>query len=463
MKRIAILLACMLPALSLGAQTTLEVSLSEDSEAVLYGFLPRNPTGRAVVCCPGGGYTHLSLENEGTAWKDFFNERGIALFVLKYRMPGGDRTIPMGDALSALDMVRSHASDWRINPHDVGIMGFSAGGHLAAITATRTEISRRPDFQILFYPVISMNPGASHGGSCRNFLGEENLRNRELIQEYSADAQVKKHTTPPAILFACSDDGAVPVATNALAYTRAVMQADGEASLHLYPDGGHGWGRSDSFKYQEEVQKSLSDWLEHLPAVSPSAIRVGCIGDSITDGFRVQVNFRNNFPAVLQALLGEGYLVKNFGISARTLMNSGDNPYQKEYAFAECKDFLPDIVVINLGTNDTKPDNWAHKEDFEKDLQDMVNQLRALPSRPTIFLCLPGPCGENNFGVNGKIMDEEIIPLIRKVARKNGLPTIDLNSQMQDPSYFTNDHVHPNNKGAAKMAEIVCNSILNHK
>ena len=308
-----------------------EIPLSSDGEAVLYAYLPpaNSASGRAVVCCPGGGYTMLAISYEGHWWKDFFNKKGVAYFVLKYRMPGGDRTIPMGDAAAALRTVREHADEWHINPHDVGIMGFSAGGHLAAITSVTSDISVRPDFQILFYPVTTLDSWGTHSGSAHNFLGEE-VNDRETVNAFSAERQVKRHTTPPAIIFMAADDIVVPVAFNGMAYASAMLHAENEVVMHLYPSGGHGWNLEKDFPYKDDILNALSDWLDHLSASDADALKVACVGDSITDGHQVFANYDFGYPARLQQALGSGYLVKNFGLSALTLLNKGDIQYQKE-------------------------------------------------------------------------------------------------------------------------------------
>ena len=130
----------------------------EKDNAELTVYLPdaKKATGRAIVCCPGGGYTHLAMDHEGHQWATFFNNQGIALIVVKYRMPHGNREIPIADAEEAVKTVRRNAVDWHIDRHDVGIMGFSAGGHLASTIATHSKGDAAPNFQILFYPVITM-------------------------------------------------------------------------------------------------------------------------------------------------------------------------------------------------------------------------------------------------------------------------------------------------------------------
>lgn len=130
-----------------------------------------------MVICPGGGYQHLAMNHEGYDWAPFFNNMGIAAIVLKYRMPHGEKDVPISDAEEAIRLVRRNAANWNINPDDVGIMGSSAGGHLASTVATHAAKDARPDFQILFYPVITMMPDITHKGSHDNLLGS-NARKR---------------------------------------------------------------------------------------------------------------------------------------------------------------------------------------------------------------------------------------------------------------------------------------------
>ena len=175
-----------LVALSMQAQTarTFTVNITPDGKANMVAYLPEMPFGRAIVDCPGGGYQHLAINHEGHDWAEFFNRQGIAYFVLTYRMPNGDRSIPMGDAQNAIRMVRDSALVWHINPDDVGIMGFSAGGHLASTVSTHSEYDCRPNFSILFYPVISMNERETHKGSCVNFLGKDGQRDERLVKQF---------------------------------------------------------------------------------------------------------------------------------------------------------------------------------------------------------------------------------------------------------------------------------------
>ena len=221
-------------------------------------FLPDSTiaTGQAVVILPGGGYAIKSIENEGTDWAPWFNELGIAVAVVDYRLPEGDRTRPISDATAAIDYLRSNASSLGIRPDNIGIMGFSAGGHLASVIATQAPASSRPNFQILFYPVISMAAPLAHRGSHDRLLGVD--APEELEREFSSHLQVDS-LTPPAIILLSDDDKGVPPA-NSIEYYSALRKHNIPASLHIYPTGGHGWGFS-ACPWKEQMLAELKAWL----------------------------------------------------------------------------------------------------------------------------------------------------------------------------------------------------------
>ena len=270
MKKLLIFSFMMLSSLFASAQKPIEMNLWPEGPktgngdpqdmAKVWVYLPaeKKATGRAVVCCPGGGYTHLAMQHEGHDWAPFFNGQGIALIVVKYRMPHGNYTVPAEDAEQALRLVRQNATAWHVNPQDVGIMGFSAGGHLASTVATRATGDAAPNFQILFYPVISMEQGTTHQGSRDNLLGKN--PKRKLINEYCNEQQVTKHT-PRCFLALAHDDRAVPP-TNSIGYYEALYQCGVPASMHVYPSGGHGFGIRQSFAYHFEMMLDLKAWLK---------------------------------------------------------------------------------------------------------------------------------------------------------------------------------------------------------
>ena len=230
-----------------------------EDRAELLVYLPdaKKATGRAVVCCPGGAYKGLAIDHEGKDWSYFFNHQGIALIVLKYRMPHGNKSVPLSDAVEAMRTVRKHAREWHINSKDVGIMGFSAGGHLASSVATQAKDDAKPDFQILFYPVITMEPSITHHESMENFLGKS--PRKKDFREYSNDKQVNR-TTPRAFI-ALSDDDDLVLPANGANYYQESYRHDVPATLHIYPTGGHGWGYRESFEFHMEMLLELKGWL----------------------------------------------------------------------------------------------------------------------------------------------------------------------------------------------------------
>lgn len=222
-------------------------------------YLPEasRATGRAIVICPGGGYSHLAMNHEGLDWAPFFNNMGIAAIVLHYRMPNGDKRVPMEDAEQAIRLVRANAKSWNINTNDIGIMGSSAGGHLASTIATHAPADAMPNFQVLFYPVITLDPGFTHKGTHDNFLGKNPKKKDEQV--YSNDTQVTRKT--PRAWIALSDDDTVVPAANGFNYYFECYRHDVPASLHVYPTGGHGWGIRSSFAFHTEMLSELKAWL----------------------------------------------------------------------------------------------------------------------------------------------------------------------------------------------------------
>ena len=383
---------------------------------------------------------------------------GIAYFVLTYRMPNGDRNIPLSDAFNAIKTVRDSSSVWNINPYDVGIMGFSAGGHLASTVSTHAPWKSRPDFSILFYPVISMKESDTHKGSVIGFLGDARS-DEKLVNEYSNDRQVRCHTTPPAIILLANDDRAVPPVTNGVAYYSAMRNQGNECSMFIYPSGGHGFGFRSSFKYHDQMISDLTTWLKNLKSPQKDAIRVACIGNSITEGSGIPMSSQFGYPAQLQRIMGNNYHVKNFGVGAQTLLNKGDNPYMKRPEWKGVLSFNPNIVVIKLGTNDTKPQNWQFNKEFQHDLLEMIEELQKLPANPRILLAHPIRAFKSTWDINDNIIVNELIPIINQVAKKKKLQVIDLHEAITDEKMLLDDGIHPNEKGAQRIAEVVAEAI----
>ena len=450
-----VLLVLLLTGLQVSAQSTPKPFDIEQPSLRVFLPAPELATGRAVVACPGGGYSGLAVNHEGYDWAPYFNKQGIALIVLKYRMPKGDRTLPISDAEAAMKMVRDSADVWNLNPNDIGIMGSSAGGHLASTIATHAPEALRPNFQILFYPVITMDKSFTHMGSHDNLLGKD--ASADLEKEFSNEKQVTKET-PRAFIVYSDDDKVVPPA-NGVNYYLALNKKGVPSVLHIYPTGGHGWGIREDFLYKSEMQNELTSWLRSFKAPRKDAVRVACIGNSITFGAGIKNRSRDSYPSVLARMLGDSYWVKNFGVSARTMLNKGDHPYMNEPAYKNALAFNPNIVVIKLGTNDSKSFNWKYKADFMKDAQTMIDAFKVLPSQPKIYLCYPSKAYLTGDGINDDIISKEIIPMIKKLAKKNNLSVIDLHTAMDGMPELFPDRIHPNEKGAQVMAKAVYQSI----
>lgn len=222
-----------------------------DPSLTIYLPAKEKATGAAVIVCPGGGYGMLVMGNEGHVIAQYFADHGIAAFALKYRLPDEkrmkDKSIaPLQDAQRALQLVRLRADEWGVDTSKVGIMGFSAGGHLAASASTLfnhpvipevKKISIRPSFSILVYPVISMTAKLGHSGSAKNLLGEN--PGKEKVQLFSAEQQITSKT-PPAFLIHAGDDSGVDV-DNSIQYYNALRKNNVPAEMHIYPKGGHGF------------------------------------------------------------------------------------------------------------------------------------------------------------------------------------------------------------------------------
>jgi len=194
------------------------------------------------------------------------------------------------------------------------------------------------------------------------------------------------------------------------------------------------------------------------PAIAKPT-KVACIGDSITFGATIKERNKNSYPAQLQKLLGDGYVVKNFGVNSATLLKKGNVPYWRTGAFKPSHDFLPDIVVIKLGTNDTKPGNWKFIENYVKEYIELVQSYQNLSSKPVVYICYPVPVYKTQWGINEANVKKEL-PMIDEIAKKTGAKIIDLHTALSNKeSYFSGDKVHPNVKGAGVIAATVAESI----
>ena len=238
------------------------------SEARMYAYPAAKETanGTAVLICPGGGYSGVSQIKEGSEIAKWFNDLGISAFVLYYRMPNGHPEIPLKDAQTALSIIHQRAKEWSIKKNKIGIMGFSAGGHLASTAGThfKTKI-QRPAFMILGYPVVTMDKTLTHGGSRKNLLGAN--PSEDMVKLYSNELQVTKKT-PPTFIVHAKDDGAVPIA-NSENLLKALHANKVSAELQVYDIGGHGFGMRKKNIPADNWSEVLKTWLVKQKLIAP--------------------------------------------------------------------------------------------------------------------------------------------------------------------------------------------------
>lgn len=230
------------------------------SDARMYAYPAAKDiaNGTAVLICPGGGYTGVSQVKEGSEFAEWFNKMGVSAFVLYYRMPNGHHQIPLKDAQTALEIIHNRAKEWNINKKKIGIMGFSAGGHLASTAGTHFKTKKqRPAFMILAYPVVTMDKSYTHTGSRDNLMGKNPTD--DLMKFYSNEEQTTKKT-PPTFMVHAQDDSGVPI-ENSRSLLKALRENGVEAELHEYEKGGHGFGMRKKGIPLDNWPEVLKTWL----------------------------------------------------------------------------------------------------------------------------------------------------------------------------------------------------------
>ena len=268
----------------------------------------KNHTGAAVVICPGGGYGGLAKDHEGRQPAQWFQRQGVTAFVLQYRLGSQGHHYPtqLADVQRALRWVRSHASDLKLDPERIAVMGFSAGGHLASMAATLydekvyeasdaiDEVSARPDFAILCYPVISMDRSVTHGGSRKNLLGPDRVDDDKLAKKLSSNLNVSEDT-PPTFIFQTNEDTAVP-AENAVLMFLALREKGVPVEMHVYQNGPHGVGLYRGDPVLGTWSGHLRDWLKTNFFYAAKQERLAVKGEVNLDGHPVAWGVLTFYP-----------------------------------------------------------------------------------------------------------------------------------------------------------------------
>lgn len=228
-----------------------------DPEIIVFSPPQHKNTGVAMLICPGGAYIREAVVHEGYEVGEWLASEGITGIVLKYRLPNKHKEIPLLDVQTAMNWIHQKSDSLHIHPDKIGVSGFSAGGHLAAMSGTRLRGIERPDFMVLFYPVISMTDSLTHKGSRSNLLGH--LFTETDIYDYSAEKQVTQNTPPTLLLL--SDDDVVVTPLNSIVFYQALKANKVKSSLCIFPVGGHGWGYNKEFDYHDDWKSLLIRWL----------------------------------------------------------------------------------------------------------------------------------------------------------------------------------------------------------
>lgn len=212
-------------------------------------------------------------------------------------------------------------------------------------------------------------------------------------------------------------------------------------------------------KFQSFLLILLLFVLTSLNLPQHEVIRVACVGDSITYGSGIENRDKNSYPAQLQIMLGEGWDVHNLGVSGATMLKQGNKPYWELEAFQQAMQLEPDVVIIKLGTNDSKPQNWEYGEEYESDYRDMIQQFKKLDSQPDIWICLPAPVFEDRFGITASVVDNEILPIVRQVRRTEKVKMINLYRPLKNKASMFPDGIHPDAQGARVIAETIAKKL----
>lgn len=455
-------------------------------------------TGAAVVVCPGGGYATLAMDHEGEQVAEWLNSLGVAAFVLRYRhgeharQPG-----PLQDAQRAIRLVRARADAWGIDPERVGILGFSAGGHLASTAGTHFDEgfptaadaadrqSSRPDFMVLVYPVISMTQDFTHEGSKRNLLGES--PDSELERRYSTEQQVSEET-PPTFLVHTTSDEAVPV-ENSLAFYQELREEGVPAEMHVFAEGPHGFGLGPDDPALSMWPKLCEVWMRRegflgqtsgpgatkASQAAPErdtteAERIVFFGDSITEaGDRPGGYVRLIADSLHERYPNQDIEVIGAGISGNRV------PDLLARVGPDVLVHDPTAVVVYIGINDVW--HWelynrgTPKEEFEEGLRTLADTLNQAGAE--VILCTPSMIGEKPDGSNPQdAMLDEYAEISRRVAEEKDLHVCDLrtefveylkqnNPKNRSEGVLTSDGVHLNEAGNQFVAEAVL-QVLDH-
>ncbi|MFI3292628.1 MAG: GDSL-type esterase/lipase family protein [Rikenellaceae bacterium] len=458
---------------------TIVFKQTEQRELNIHIFYPNDQQkgkNRPVVISFFGGGWAGGNPNQFFDQSEYYASLGMVGISVEYRLIETDKTTPFEsvmDAKSAVRWVRANKKMLGIDPNKIVTSGGSAGGHVAACTAiiegveddSNLKVSSVPNAMILFNPVVNTT---SEGYGANKLVGRET--------ELSPVHHVRPNL-PPCLVMHGTQDTTVPF-QNAVDFTASMVAQGNDCRLIPAFGENHGFFNSPEFRATsgsrnyKRTMREATIFLADLGYISKDLIpekepiRVACAGNSITFGSTVEDREKNCYPAVLQGLLGDDYEVRNFGRSGATLLNKGNIPYSQTQEYKDLVEFSPDVVIVKLGTNDTKAKNWCYGEEFEADYAALIKSFKSNKTRrPEVYICTPMPAftDPNSESINSAIVTNKIMPKVKSVAKKSRLVLIDLYSVFEkSPSLFP-DKIHPKAKGAKMMATYIYGEISGDK
>ncbi len=434
----------------------------------------------AVVSFFGGGWNGGSTK-QFYEQSEFYASLGIVAITPEYRVATRHKTTPFEavmDAKSAVRWVRQHSKELGIDPNKIVVSGGSAGGHVAACTGViegydedlKQKVSSKPNALILFNPVLNTT---ADGYGANKLVGRET--------EISPVHHIKAGVAPTLVLHG-TQDTTVPFA-NSVEFTEKMKECGNECRLVPAFGENHGffnglffraWNCDRNFnRSMYEVSKFLAEQgyikQDQIPQ-KPEPVRIACLGNSITFGHGIKDREHFSYPVVLQELLGDDYEVRNFGRSGATLLKNGNLPYIGTPQYKALQEFSPDVVIVKLGTNDSKSAIWSvHSGEFEADFKQMIATLKKNPKRKAeVILCSPVPAfktkdnftGKEGYMIDNSVIINEVYPKVQKIAKQARLTFIDAYHPFLGSEAMFPDKIHPNAEGARALAILIYEKVM---
>ncbi len=444
-----------------------------ERDLTLHVFYPNDQKegkDRAVIISFFGGGWVAGSPEQFYGQSEYFASLGMVAISADYRVIGTDKTTPFEsvmDAKSAVKWVRENSELLGIDPNKVVTSGGSAGGHVAVCTALiegceddpELSTSATPNAMILFNPVIKTT---ADGYGAEKLVGQETAL---------SPVHHVRENLPPTLIMHGTQDSTVPF-QNAVEFEAKMIAAGNQCTLIPAFGENHGFFNGTfrptfGMRNYNKCMTTSAKFLAELGIIeageyTSEPVRIACVGNSITFGSTIENIEEDSYPAQLQLLVGDNYEVRNFGRSGATLLFEGNVPYIETQEYKDLLEFAPDVIIIKLGTNDSKAKNWEYKDKFEEDYSTLITSLKKISYRvPQIYVCSPVPAftPADSPWINAALIHDEIVPAVERVAKKNRVHYIDLYTPFEGMGSLFPDQIHPKAAGAKRLAKIIYGEI----